>query len=381
MEKKLKYDFSGWATRNDLVCSDGRTIRRDAFAHCDGKTVPLVWNHQHDDPTNILGHALLENREDGVYAYCTFNETAAGKAAKLIVQHGDVDSLSIYANGLKQQGGNVMHGDIKELSLVVAGANPGAFIDFVDLAHGEGAEQEVIFCANEPITLAHADEGKADDSADGDKKDSGDGDTIEDVINSLTEKQKTVVVALLANAMAHSAGEPRLKKLRLLHVAVRPQVRATRQASSTNRCAVTPFRFMASLRTMKMACSKSSVSGESTTITLRDVPLTILKAAPPDGKTFCLQYARRGGRYTGRAKIFAAFRPPARRLNPRECRAPEHPRRPCRRAFPYCRPESPRRAAGDHVPPSLQAGFAAIRRLSCRPRRRRALRKSTPARA
>lgn len=211
MEKKLKYDFSGWATRNDLVCSDGRTIRRDAFAHCDGKTVPLVWNHQHDDPTNILGHALLENREDGVYAYCTFNETAAGKAAKLIVQHGDVDSLSIYANGLKQQGGNVMHGDIKELSLVVAGANPGAFIDFVDIAHGEGAEQEVIFCANEPITLAHADEGKADDSADdgkksadGDKKDTGDGDTIEDVINSLTEKQKTVVVALLANAMAHS---------------------------------------------------------------------------------------------------------------------------------------------------------------------------------
>ena len=134
MEKKLKYDFSGWATRNDLVCSDGRTIRRDAFAHCDGKTVPLVWNHQHDDPTNILGHALLENREDGVYAYCTFNETAAGKAAKLIVQHGDVDSLSIYANGLKQQGGNVMHGDIKELSLVVAGANPGAFILLMERA-------------------------------------------------------------------------------------------------------------------------------------------------------------------------------------------------------------------------------------------------------
>ena len=211
MEKKLKYDFSGWATRNDLVCSDGRTIRRDAFANCDGKIVPLVWNHQHDDPTNILGHALLENREDGVYAYCTFNETAAGKAAKLIVQHGDVDSLSIYANGLKQKGGNVMHGDIKELSLVVAGANPGAFIDFVDLAHGEGSEQEVIFCANEPITLAHADEGKANDSAndgkksaDGEKKDTGDGDTVEDVINSLTEKQKTVVVALLANAMAHS---------------------------------------------------------------------------------------------------------------------------------------------------------------------------------
>lgn len=213
MEKKLKYDFSGWATRNDLLCSDGRTIRRDAFAHCDGKTVPLVWNHQHNDPTNILGHALLENRQDGVYAYCVFNETESGKAAKLLVKHGDVESLSIYANGLKQQGGNVMHGDIKELSLVVAGANPGAFIDFVDMAHGEGAEQEVILSANEPISLAHADEGKdtgkdtpekKTDGVDGDKKDNGDSDTVEDVINSLTEKQKTVVVALLANAMSHS---------------------------------------------------------------------------------------------------------------------------------------------------------------------------------
>ena len=221
MEQKLKYDFSGWATRNDLLCSDGRTIRRDAFAHCSGRIVPLVWNHQHNDPTNILGHALLENRQDGVYAYCTFNETESGKAAKMLVQHGDVESLSIYANGLKQQGGNVMHGDIKELSLVVAGANPGAFIDFVDLAHGEGSEQEVIMGCNEPITLAHSDgekdtgdEGKKGEEGEGKKGGEGkEGETVEDVINSLTEKQKTVVVALLANAMAHSddpdnAGDP-----------------------------------------------------------------------------------------------------------------------------------------------------------------------------
>ena len=139
----LKYDFSGWATRNDLVCADGRTIRHNAFEDCDGKTVPLVWNHQHDEPGNILGHALLENRKDGVYAYCTFNETDAGKAAKMLVQHGDIASLSIYANGLKQTPSkDVTHGVIREVSLVVAGANPGAFIDFVDMAHGEGGEQE-----------------------------------------------------------------------------------------------------------------------------------------------------------------------------------------------------------------------------------------------
>lgn len=140
----LKFDFSGWATRNDLVCADGRTIRHNAFEHCDGKTVPLVWNHQHNEPTNILGHALLENRKDGVYAYCTFNESESGKAAKELVQHGDIVSLSIYANGLRQTPNkDVMHGDIREVSLVVAGANPGAFIDFVDMAHGEGGEQEM----------------------------------------------------------------------------------------------------------------------------------------------------------------------------------------------------------------------------------------------
>ena len=160
---ELKYDFSGWATRNDLVCADGRTIRRDAFKHCDGMSVPIVWNHQHNDPANILGHAILENRQDGVYAYGFFNDTDSGKAAKQLVQHGDVQALSIYANGLKQQsngrGKDVIHGDIRELSLVVAGANPGAFIDFVDLAHGEGAEQEVIIGTGEPIALCHSEEG------------------------------------------------------------------------------------------------------------------------------------------------------------------------------------------------------------------------------
>lgn len=204
---KQNYDFSGWATRNDLTCSDGRTIRRDAFKHCDGKVVPLVWNHQHSDPHNVLGHALLENREDGVYAYCSFNDTESGQAAKLLVQHGDVDSLSIYANGLKQNGGNVMHGDIREVSLVVAGANPGAFIDFVSMAHGdEGAEEEVIICPDEPIYLAHADdepkksEQKAPKEDPDDDSDNGE-ETVEDVFNTLSEKQKNVVYAMIGAAL------------------------------------------------------------------------------------------------------------------------------------------------------------------------------------
>lgn len=203
---ELKCDFSGWATRNDLVCADGRTIKKDAFKDCDGRMVPLVWNHQHNDPTNILGHALLENRTDGVYAYCTFNETESGKAAKLLVQHGDVESLSIYANQLKQQNRNVVHGMIREVSLVVAGANPGAFIDFVDLAHGEGAEQELILSAAEEITLSHAaddkkdDDDKKSDSDDG-KKEDGDDKSIEDVVNSMTEEQKTVMYGLIGRAL------------------------------------------------------------------------------------------------------------------------------------------------------------------------------------
>lgn len=125
------FDFSGWATRNDLQCSDGRIIRKDAFKHCDGMTVPLVWNHQHNSPDEVLGHALLENRDEGVYAYGKFNDTESGQNAKLLVKHGDVNQLSIYANKLKQQGCNVIHGAIREVSLVLAGANLGAYIETV----------------------------------------------------------------------------------------------------------------------------------------------------------------------------------------------------------------------------------------------------------
>lgn len=212
----LKCDFSGWATRNDLVCADGRTIRHNAFEDCDGKTVPLVWNHQHDEPGNILGHALLENRKDGVYAYCTFNETDAGKAAKMLVQHGDIASLSIYANGLKQTPSkDVTHGVSREVSLVVAGANPGAFIDFVDMAHGEGGEQEMILSAYEPISLFRPDEkpplvhkagsedGKKEDKPKGDGKEEKPEDekTVQDVVDSMTEEQRTVMYALIGAAM------------------------------------------------------------------------------------------------------------------------------------------------------------------------------------
>lgn len=137
------FDFSGWATRNDLLCADGRTIRKDAFKDNDGQTVPLVYNHQHNDVNNVLGHALLENRDEGVYAYCSFNNTESGQAAKELVQHGDVASLSIYANKLKQVGGDVIHGVIRELSLVLAGANPGAYIDAV-MAHSEDGSEETI---------------------------------------------------------------------------------------------------------------------------------------------------------------------------------------------------------------------------------------------
>ena len=215
----LKYDFSGWATRNDLVCADGRTIRKDAFKHCDGMSVPIVWNHQHDDVNNILGHAILENRKDGVYAYCFLNETESGKKAKEIVQHGDVHMLSIYANGLKQmsngRGKDVVHGDIREVSLVVGAANPGAFIDFVDLAHGEGAEQEIIIGSGEAVSLYHSDdkpplvtpksEPKEDPKPETKPKDDPkpedkpkDDETVQDVVDSMTDKQRTVMYALIA---------------------------------------------------------------------------------------------------------------------------------------------------------------------------------------
>ena len=190
--KKPKYDFSGWATRNDLLCSDGRTIRKNAFKHNDGQTVPLVWNHQHNEPDNVLGHALLKNKEDGVYAYCSFNDTETGKAAKELVKHGDVRSLSIYANQLKQSGSDVLHGMIREVSLVLSGANPGAFIDSV-ISHSSNEETGLIINYDESLTLYHSDSDDDDDS---------DEETIEDVFNTLTDKQKNVVYALIGEALS-----------------------------------------------------------------------------------------------------------------------------------------------------------------------------------
>lgn len=158
----VNYDFSGWATKNDLLCSDGRTIKQDAFKECDGVTVPLVWNHIHDDPGNVLGHALLENRPEGVYTYCSFNDTDAGQQAKALVQHGDVNSLSINANKLKHNGRDVVHGVIREVSLVLAGANPGAVIDFPILSHNDEydeTEAEISMgYVNVDLTLAHSDD-------------------------------------------------------------------------------------------------------------------------------------------------------------------------------------------------------------------------------
>lgn len=158
------YDFSGWATRNDLLCGDGRTIRKNAFKNQDGCEVPLIWNHNHTDPDAVLGHALLENREDGVYAYCKFNDTESGQHAKKLVMHGDIKSLSIWANKLKQMGGDVIHGIIRELSLVHAGANPGAFIDFI-MAHGDEEGESAIINYDEGalMILCHSDDEKGEE--------------------------------------------------------------------------------------------------------------------------------------------------------------------------------------------------------------------------
>lgn len=198
-----KYDFSGWATKNNLRCSDGRTIMKDAFKHNDGQTVPLVWNHQHNDPLNILGHALLENREEGVYAYCQFNDTEAGRNAKMLVEHGDVTALSIYANKLKQKGGNVEHGVIREVSLVLAGANPGAFIDSI-IRHGESSDEEGVIYTGENLELYHAEEnqneneGKKEEVKEVDNKKER---TVQDVFDTLNEEQKNVVYALIGQAL------------------------------------------------------------------------------------------------------------------------------------------------------------------------------------
>lgn len=240
-----KYDFSGWATKNDLKCSDGRTIRRDAFKDQDGHTVPLVWQHQHNDPENVLGHALLKNRNEGVYAYCTFNDTDKGQNAKMLVQHGDVTALSIYANQLKQKGGDVLHGAIREVSLVLAGANPGALIDFPVLEHSneEDKEVEAIIYTGEELSLEHgeseeeteekneveSEEKPAEDEAPlehGDDKPEneelsheatetkGENEemaekekTVKDVFDSFTEEQKKVVYFMIGEALKTKAEE------------------------------------------------------------------------------------------------------------------------------------------------------------------------------
>lgn len=221
---KNDYDFGGWATRNNIQCSDGRTIMKDAFKQNDGQKVPLVWNHQHNDPSEVLGHALLENREDGVYAYCKFNNTESGQTAKSLVMNGDVDKLSIYANKLKSQMNNVIHGCIREVSLVLAGANPGAYIDSV-IVHGEGAEaeEEVIIYNDGEISLSEDEtdiseetpedeEIEHSDDANKEKEDStkmGEDEkkekTVQDIIDTMNDEQKEAMYAIVGQALEDQA--------------------------------------------------------------------------------------------------------------------------------------------------------------------------------
>ena len=220
-----KFDFSGWATKANIKCADGRTIMPNAFEHNDGKTVPLVWNHQHDNPNEVLGHALLENRPEGVYAYCTFNDTESGQVAKQLVQHGDVDALSIYANQLKERMSCVIHGNIREVSLVLAGANPGASIQNV-IKHGEEFDDEAEIYTGENIELMHAGCGSSSSSEEDNKKknkkanelehskdgseetkkdDKSDSEkTVKDVFDTLNEDQKTVVYAMLGQVLGEN---------------------------------------------------------------------------------------------------------------------------------------------------------------------------------
>ena len=228
--ENLNYDFEGWATKHDVQCSDMRIIRKGAFKHHDGQTVPLVWNHDHDDPYRVLGHALLKNEEEGIRAYCTFNDSDLAKTAKIYVEHGDITHLSIYANQLKQQGNNVMHGMIREVSLVLAGANPGARIENI-IKHGEEADEEAIIgtifeeinlchsdesenteeetqdmdeIQNTEETLEHADtESKAEENAASEEDD----ETVEDVYNSFSEKQKKVVCYMIAKAVENATSD------------------------------------------------------------------------------------------------------------------------------------------------------------------------------
>lgn len=202
-----KYDFCGWATKNDIRCTDGRTIRKDAFKACDGLTVPMVWNHQHNSVENVLGHAMLKNTEKGVRAYCTFNDSEAGKTAKLLVLHGDVDALSICANQVKEIGSDVVHGTIREVSLVLAGANPGARIEEV-MMHGDLVPNEFIIYSGEELNLEHSDEEETETQQEPDTKETGsDNETVEDVLNTFTDKQKTVMNAMIGKALESAKSE------------------------------------------------------------------------------------------------------------------------------------------------------------------------------
>ena len=206
MVKPEKYDFSGWATKNNIRCSDGRTIKPDAFAEQNGSTVPLVWNHNHVDADNVLGHAILENREQGVYAYCYLNNTEQGNNARELVSHGDICALSIFANQLKQNGGDVIHGAIREVSLVLAGANPGAKIENI-MSHGENCDEEaIIYNNNDALDLQHSEEDKKMEEKKEEPKIEEEK-TVKDVIDSMTEEQKTVMYALIGEAIEQAKAE------------------------------------------------------------------------------------------------------------------------------------------------------------------------------
>ena len=206
------YDFCGWVTRNNLRCSDGRTIMKDAFKQCDGMIVPLVWNHRHDEPENVLGLVRLENRDDGVYGYGSFNETEQAKDAKLLVEHGDISAMSIYANQVKQQGGNVIHGKICEVSLVLTGANPGAYIESV-IRHGEEADDEAVIYTGEEFELAHSDgiheelELKRKGEQEMAEAQKPEEKTVEEIFETLTDEQKQAVYAIVGAAVEEAKNE------------------------------------------------------------------------------------------------------------------------------------------------------------------------------
>lgn len=214
------YDFGGWATKNDIRCSDGRTIRHNAFKENDGKRVPLVWQHDHKDPFSVIGHADLENREEGVYTYCKLNGSDMAKHVGMLIEHGDLTGLSIYANQLKQSGGDVIHGNIREVSVVLAGANPGACIEFATIAHGDGeSEEEATIYSGEPLEVMHADETEppekpeqseeiehADEKETVKMAEENNDKTVKDVVDSMTEEQRNVMYYLIGQAIEDKDG-------------------------------------------------------------------------------------------------------------------------------------------------------------------------------